>query len=44
MGKANDPQPERLLATPRCGFGRSGEEVTSLEDPVNSERPPKPQG
>jgi hypothetical protein len=42
--KANDPQPERLLATPRCGISHSGEEVTSLEAPVNSGRPPKPKG
>jgi len=37
--KANDPQPARLLARPRCGFGRSGEEVTYPEDPANSGRP-----
>jgi hypothetical protein len=34
--KANYPQPIRLLATPRCGFGHSGEDVKDPEGPANS--------
>lgn len=34
--KANDPQPAHALATPRCGPGRSGEEVNDPEGPANS--------
>jgi len=34
--KANDPQPARMLATPRCGFGHSGEDANDPEDPANS--------
>jgi hypothetical protein len=36
--KANDSQPARLLAIPRCGSDRSGEEVTYPEDPANSRK------
>jgi len=34
--KANDPRPAHALATPRCGPGRSGEEVNDPEGPTNS--------
>jgi hypothetical protein len=36
VGKANEPQPVLVLATPRCGHGRSGEEVNVPEGPANS--------
>jgi hypothetical protein len=34
-GKANDLQPTRMLAQPRCGLCRSGDDATSPEGPTN---------
>jgi hypothetical protein len=42
--KANDPRPAHALATPRCGPGRSGEEVNDPEGHVNSREAAKAHG
>lgn len=35
MGKANDPRPIRVLALPRCGSGRSGDDAANPVGPTN---------